>query len=84
MTVKQYEENDLQAMITIWNDVVEDGQIVGLYILPPNNVGRCGHLCNASYAVDAWKRGLHIGEKLVRTVLYRQKESDFRCCSLMR
>ncbi len=34
MTVKQYEENDLQAMITIWNDVVEDGQIVGLYITP--------------------------------------------------
>lgn len=30
MTVKQYEENDLQAMITIWNDMVEDGQIVGL------------------------------------------------------
>lgn len=57
MTVKQYEENDLQAMITIWNDMVEDGQIVGLYILHPNNVGRCGHLCNASYAVDAWKRG---------------------------
>lgn len=25
MTVRQYEENDLQAMITIWNDVVEDG-----------------------------------------------------------
>ncbi len=58
MTVRRYEENDLQAMITIWNDVVEDGQIVGLYILHPNNVGRCGHLCNASYAVDAWKRVL--------------------------
>ena len=56
MTVKQYEENDLQAMITIWNDMVEDGQIVGLYILHPNNVGRCGHLCNASYAVDACRR----------------------------
>ena len=25
-------------------------QIVGLYILHPNNVGRCGHICNASYA----------------------------------
>ena len=23
---------------------------MGLYILHPNNVGRCGHICNASYA----------------------------------
>ncbi|NLG03802.1 MAG: hypothetical protein GX567_08265 [Clostridia bacterium] len=26
--------------------------VVGLYILHPNNVGRCGHICNASYAVS--------------------------------
>ena len=26
-------------------------EIVGLYILHPNNVGRCGHASNASYAV---------------------------------
>ena len=43
----------------------DDGKIVGLYILHPNNVGRCGHICNASYAVDSKVRGLHIGEKLV-------------------
>ena len=29
-----------------------DGGIVGLYILHPNNIGRCGHLANASYAED--------------------------------
>ena len=29
----------------------EMGCIVGLYILHPNNVGRCGHIANASYAV---------------------------------
>jgi len=29
----------------------EDNKIMGLYILHPNNVGRCGHICNASYAV---------------------------------
>ena len=29
----------------------ETGEIVGLYILHPNNVGRCGHICNTSYAV---------------------------------
>lgn len=43
----------------------ETGEIAGMYILHPNNVGRCGHICNASYAVDSKKRGLHIGEKLV-------------------
>ena len=42
-----------------------DGKIVGLYILHPNNVGRCGHICNASYAVSSACRGQHIGEKLV-------------------
>ena len=38
----------------------DDGQIVGLYILHPNNVGRCGHICNASYAVNSKFRGQHI------------------------
>ena len=40
-------------------------EIVGLYILHPNNVGHCGHICNTSYAVKEGKRGLHIGEQLV-------------------
>ena len=57
---------------------VKHGQIVGLYILHPNNVGRCGHLCNASYAVDAWKRGLHIGEKLVKDCLVQAKRIGFQ------
>ncbi|MDD6092661.1 MAG: GNAT family N-acetyltransferase, partial [Hallerella succinigenes] len=29
----------------------EKGKVFGLYILHPNNVGRCGHISNASYAV---------------------------------
>lgn len=47
----------------------ETGRIYGLYILHPNNVGRCGHICNASYAVSRAARGLHIGEQLVRASL---------------
>ena len=43
----------------------ETGEVVGLYILHPNNVGRCGHICNASYAVRRDIRGEHIGENLV-------------------
>ena len=38
------------------------GELVGLYILHPNNVGRCGHICNASYAVKKTVRGQHIGK----------------------
>ena len=30
----------------------DSGRILGLYILHPNNVGRCGHIGNASYAVS--------------------------------
>lgn len=46
-----------------------DGRVVGLYILHPNNVGRCGHIANASYAVDAACRGARAGEALVRDSL---------------
>ncbi len=55
-----------------------DGQIVGLYILHPNNVGRCGHICNASYSVSKEKRGNHIGEFLVKDCLKVAKEKGFR------
>jgi len=44
---------------------VDGGEVVGLYILHPNNVGRCGHIANASYAVQSGCRGRKIGEKLV-------------------
>ena len=43
-----------------------DGQVLGLYILHPNNVGRCGHQANASYAVASAARGKGAGEALVR------------------
>lgn len=56
----------------------ETGEIVGLYILHPNNVGRCGHICNASYAVKKSVRGEHIGEKLVLDCLRMAKEKSFR------
>ncbi|MCI7234310.1 MAG: GNAT family N-acetyltransferase [Oscillospiraceae bacterium] len=55
----------------------ENGKVCGLYILHPNNVGRCGHICNASYAVDRDMRGLHIGEKLVTDCLAQAKKLGF-------
>lgn len=56
----------------------EGGRIDGLYILHPNNVGRCGHICNASFAVDSSLRGRHIGEKLVLDCLRQGKELGFK------
>ncbi|MDE6659191.1 MAG: GNAT family N-acetyltransferase [Eubacterium sp.] len=108
--IRAYDEQDLTAMIEIWNEVVEGGiafpqeeilnnesgkeffasqsycgvavdtdddKIYGLYILHPNNVGRCGHICNASYAVKSENRGLHIGEKLVLDCLVQGKKLGF-------
>ncbi len=110
MNVRKYEEKDLPAMISIWNEVVEDGiafpqeellddtsgrgffasqtycgvvcgedgEVAGLYILHPNNIGRCGGIANASYAVRSPNRGEHIGEKLVLDSLSAAKELGFK------
>lgn len=110
MIVRAYREQDIPAMVEIWNEVVEEGiafpqeelldeitgaaffeeqsycgvaeeeagKILGLYILHPNNVGRCGHICNASYAVAAASRGLHIGEKLVLDCIRQAGKIGFR------
>lgn len=56
----------------------EDGEVLGLYILHPNNVGRCGHICNTSYAVSPDARGLHIGDQLVKDSLQQGKANGFR------
>ena len=108
MILREYNENDLEKMIDIWNEVVEegiafpqeetltkqsgkdffasqsycgvaedDGSVVGMYILHPNNVGRCGHICNASYAVSSVCRGKHIGEKLVKDCLENARRLGF-------
>lgn len=53
-------------------------EVCGLYILHPNNIGRCGHICNASYAVSSQKRGQHIGEQLVLDCLEQAKKHGFK------
>lgn len=55
----------------------ENGEIAGLYILHPNNVGRCAHICNASYAVKSELRGQRIGEKLVTHCMEQAKKLGF-------
>ncbi len=109
MKIRAYTEQDIPAMVRIWNQVVEegvafpqldflteetgraffaeqsycavadeDGTVMGLYILHPNNVGRCGHIANASYAIDSACRGKHIGEKLVSDSLVQGKAAGFQ------
>ena len=56
---------------------VKDDMIVGVYILHPNNVGRCSHIANASYAVSGKFRGNHIGEKLIRDSIKKAKNLGF-------
>ena len=56
----------------------ETGEVVGLYILHPNNVGRCGHIANTSYAVKRGRRGQHIGEQLVKHSLAMAADLGFR------
>ena len=56
----------------------DNNEIVGLYILHPNNVGRCGHICNASYAVKSTVRGQGVGKAIVTDCLEKAKEIGFR------
>ena len=107
--VREFDKNDMEAMVEIWNEVVEDGiafpqeetldletgraffagqshygvavedgRVLGLYILHPNNVGRCGHISNASYAVASAARGKGVGRALVEDSLARGADLGFR------
>ena len=80
----QLEELDRESGLEFFRSqsftgVCEDkGELLGLYILHPNNVGRCGHICNASYAVASGARGRGVGEALVRHCLEEAKALGFR------
>lgn len=108
VVIRELQEEDLDAVMTIWNSIVEAGdafpqtepltkqtapaffdlqtrvgvaelagEIVGLYILHPNNVGHCAHIANASYAVSKDARGNNIGMKLVEDSLLQAKRLGF-------
>lgn len=55
----------------------ENGRVYGLYILHPNNVGRCGHISNASYAVSSFARGKGVGRAVVIDCIKKAKELGF-------
>lgn len=74
-TGKQFFASQTYNAVAICTDT---RKICGLYILHPNNVGRCGHICNASYAVHSQYRGLHVGEQLVTDCLAQAKLFGFQ------
>lgn len=74
ITGKEFFESQTYTAVA----VDADGHVYGLYILHPNNLGRCGHICNASYAVEGKSRGLHIGEKLVKDCLLQGKLHGYK------
>ena len=55
-----------------------DDKLFGLYILHPNNEGRCVHVANASYAVASSARGLGLGRELVKDSLSQAARKGFR------
>lgn len=74
-TGKEFFDSQTYNGVAVSSDT---GEVFGLYILHPNNVGRCGHICNASFAVSAEARGRHIGEKLVSDCLAQGRRCGFR------
>lgn len=75
LKIEEFKKEYVKDAIAIDTD---SNEVVGLYILHPNNVGRCGHISNASYAVKKSKRGMHIGEFLVKDCLAKAKEIGFK------
>ncbi|OEJ16087.1 GNAT family N-acetyltransferase [Brachyspira hampsonii] len=57
---------------------IDNDKVFGVYILHPNNIGRCGHISNASYAVSKESRGKGIGEALVRDSMEQGKKLGYK------
>ena len=58
--------------------LLADGRVAGYYILHPNNIGRCGHVANASYVLDRAFRGRGLGRPLVERSLEEAAALGFR------
>lgn len=53
-------------------------RILGLYILHPNDVGRCAHIANADYAVISSSMGSGTCEMLVKNSLEQAGAKGFK------
>ena len=65
-----------------WRRDENTGEILGLYILHPNNVGRCGHIANASFAVGSERSaGGTLAKRWCAAALPRPGLRDSASCS---
>ena len=55
-----------------------DDSVLGVYLLHANNIGHCGHIANASYAVSSDVRGQGIGKAMVTHSIEMCKKNGFR------
>ncbi len=55
----------------------EDGQILGTYIIKPNQIDLGNHIANCSYMVNPNAQGKGIGKKLCEHSLETAKENGF-------
>lgn len=76
-----YEESAFEKMLeeqfTV-TCILVDSEVAGYFILHPNNIGRCSHISNASYAISKEYRGKKLAELLVKKSLEQAKELGFR------
>lgn len=114
ITVREYGENDINGMISVWNEVVRDGvafpqteeldfesgkkffaeqtccpvatdengEVLGMYILHPNNVGRCGHFVMQAMRFPHRQGEKVSAESLCRIALSVLKNTASKFCSL--
>ncbi|HHV09140.1 MAG TPA: GNAT family N-acetyltransferase [Clostridiales bacterium] len=76
-----YDEREFEKMLEEQSAVtciLVDGKIAGCFILHPNNIGRCSHVANASYAIAKEYRGRKLAEPLVRKSIEQAKELGFK------
>ena len=80
--LEQLAEDEAKRFFGEQNDttvaVDETDKVLGFYILHPNNVGRCGHIGNASYGVRDGLRRHGIGRLLVSDSLVRGHELGYK------
>ena len=77
LTVTDAAEFFAEQSFTAVAENLDTGKVLGLYILHPNNIGRCGHISNTSYAVKSDARGRKIGEALVSHSIEMGRELGF-------
>jgi L-amino acid N-acyltransferase YncA len=62
-----------------WTWVAEsDGEVIGTYVMRPNQPGQGGHVANCGYMVAGAMRGRGVGEALCRHSLAEARRLGFR------